>query len=299
METLVLDIQRASLHDGPGLRTTVFLKGCPLRCKWCHNPESQSFIRQLSFNNEKCVGCRKCMDVCPNKVHSFSDGIHHIDYKKCTGCNSCVTVCPTNALSVYGKAYSVSSLMDEIIKDREFFAESGGGVTVSGGEPLSHPEFLKELLVKCKIQNIHTCIETGGYCRIGDITPVLKYTDLLLIDYKVTGKYNIKEYLGVDNGDFPFELIKKAEDMDIPVVLRCPVIPFVNDNDEHFNAIINILHTHKNVLRAEILPYHSFGVAKSKFTGMNQTEFVSPTKEKVSEWLEWFRQKGVTNVIRG
>lgn len=298
MESLLLDIQRASQHDGPGVRTTIFLKGCPLKCKWCHNPESQSFKKQLSYNNEKCVSCHKCEKVCANGVHTFSDNIHKIDYSKCKACGKCIGVCPSDALQMYGKDINLADVIETVLKDRKFYEQTGGGVTVSGGEPLCNPEITYKILKECKYNFINTCIETSGYGKEDDIRKILSVTDIALVDYKVESKENLK-WLGIDNDTFPFTLLDIAREINKPVILRCPVIPDVNDNEKHFNSIIEICITYKNIIRAEILPYHTFGVSKAHFVGRDCQSFKVPDDSKVNEWLLWFKGKTMTEIIRG
>lgn len=298
MKSLVLDIQRGSKHDGPGIRTTLFLKGCPLNCAWCHNPESKSFAKQLFFTEERCTGCRKCSEVCSQKVHCFDKDTHSIDFKKCISCGKCVDVCPSKALKICGKEMSVNSVMKEILKDREFYNQTGGGVTISGGEPLSHIEYIKDILLECKINGIHTCIETSGICSISSVQQIIPLVDLFLIDYKVTGKENYLKWIGTDNDSFPFELLKICKANDKKVILRCPLIPDVNDNDVHFDSIAEILKDNRNIIRAEILPYHDFGVTKSNSIGIGQMICRVPDDEEISKWLGYFKDKKIENIIR-
>ena len=160
---VILDIQKFSIHDGPGIRTTVFLKGCPLNCLWCHNPESKNFKPQLSYDKNKCIMCRKCEAVCPEKVHKFQNNIHYTDYPACVLCGRCIEVCPAGALSIYGKVMSVDEVIKEVEKDKKFFYNTGGGITISGGEPLSQTEFSAALAKAAKERGIHVTVETSGF----------------------------------------------------------------------------------------------------------------------------------------
>ncbi|KAB2844878.1 MAG: glycyl-radical enzyme activating protein, partial [Melioribacteraceae bacterium] len=177
---LVFDIQRFSLHDGPGIRTTIFLKGCPLDCAWCHNPESKSFKRQLSYNENLCTSCMECSKVCENNVHSFVNGKHIVDFDACELCGKCVDVCPSGALQIIGKEYSADEIISLVLKDKKYFENSNGGVTISGGEPLAQFKFTKNLLVKAKKEGLHTAVETCGFAKEQQYLEILPYVDLFL-----------------------------------------------------------------------------------------------------------------------
>ena len=174
----IFSIQRFCTDDGPGIRTTVFVKGCPLRCIWCHNPESQAKRNEITYNAEKCVGCGRCAEACPQKCHSFGEK-HAFDKSKCIGCGECAKVCPTKALELFGKSITVDEAFEEVARDKVFYETSGGGVTVSGGEPLFQPEFTAELLKRCKENGIHTAIETSGFADEKALLRVIMYCDLI------------------------------------------------------------------------------------------------------------------------
>ena len=260
-EGMVFDIQRTSLNDGPGLRTTVFLKGCPLSCVWCHNPESQNPKPEIMFDYEKCVGCGKCVSVCTH--HIMENEVHLFNREGCTVCGKCVDVCCKNALEIKGRYYTVDEIVREVIRDKAYYDKSGGGVTFSGGEPLSQPLFLKELLKECHSNNIHTAVETSGYTSKTRLDELLQYVDLFLWDYKVTD--DAKKYIGVDNdiilNNLDYVLGKGAR-----VRLRCPIIPGINDNKNHLKAISGLSHKYR-FDGIDILPYHNMGVYKSKKLG--------------------------------
>lgn len=298
MNTLVIDVQRSSLHDGPGIRTTVFLKGCPLRCQWCHNPESQSYEKQLSFQSTLCIGCKACEKVCPNQVHSFLEtGQHEVMIDQCMQCNTCVDVCPTNALTVVGKDMTVEEVFKTVKKDRIFYEMSSGGVTISGGEPLTHPVFVKELLSLCKVEGIHTCIETCGNVRRENFMEILSLTDLYLFDYKVSIKEQAEEYL---KGDFNLILsnLKFLLENNKQVILRCPIIPSVNDNEQHFDAIAELVKQYDSIIYAELLPYHDYGVVKSINTFCPQKKFHTPSDHDKEAWMNYFRKLGITERVK-
>lgn len=283
MKTLVLDIQKCSIHDGPGIRTTVFLKGCPLSCKWCHNPESQEFKSQLRYLKEKCIGCGQCETVCKNKVHTVTESMHDVAFKDCIGCGACVKVCANNALEQVGTPMSIENVMNVIREDRPFYRKSKGGVTISGGEPLSHPEFVGELLRACKDEGIHTCIETSGFGSLKVLGDLVDNVDLFLLDYKITGEAAHQLYTGVS-----YEPIKQTMDFlqerGKEVILRCPIIPQVNDEREHFEAIQKLKQTYDNVSEVEIMPYHKLGVSKAAQVGMSQYCYEEPINERVQNW---------------
>lgn len=281
-----MDIQRCSIHDGPGIRTTVFIKGCPLKCRWCHNPESLSYKKQLSFNKEKCIDCNQCEMVCPNGVHTLKRGIHIVDFSKCTQCGSCIDRCPTAALTMIGKSMSVQDIMKIIVKDRAFYTNSGGGVTISGGEPLSNSDFTLELLKECKKKAIHTCVETSGYCTTSTLKNLWDYIDLFLFDYKLPNREDYIEYTGVSN-----ELILKNLELIYKegkrIILRCPIIPTVNDNPEHFRSIEKILLKYPGI-KVEPMPYHNFGISKSNNIGSNFVTYPIPTDDEKKYWAAYF-----------
>lgn len=297
-ETLILDIQRSSFNDGPGVRTTVFFKGCPLKCLWCHNPESQSFFKELSYNKSKCVSCKACSSECPNGVHTFYKDIHQIDYSKCIKCSKCVEVCHGNALQIFGYEKTVDEVFKIIKKDKIFYENTGGGITLSGGETLSHIDFSLELLSLCKKSGIHTCIETSGYAPIDSIKKLLPVVDLFLFDIKVVDENSAIHFTGVkfspilESLDFICQNKKS-------VVLRCPIIPEVNDTEEHFDILISLLEKYPTIEKVELLPYHRFGLSKGKNIGKKQGVFQEPTDSDKNRWGDYFQKKGISNVSIG
>ena len=180
MNTVIFDIQRFCLHDGPGIRTTVFFKGCPLKCSWCHNPESQSVNREFAYFSHKCTLCGKCAEIC--ECHTIKEGIHHFNKAKCTLCGKCVDACYSSALEIIGKCADTEEILQEALKDVTFYNKSGGGITLSGGEPLAQPSASEELLKRAKEEGLHTCDETCGFVSEEVVLKIAKYTDIFLFD---------------------------------------------------------------------------------------------------------------------
>ena len=282
---IVFDIQRFCVHDGPGIRTSVFLKGCMMHCPWCHNPESIKKEIQLSFENSKCVSCGKCAQVCQNKIHTFSqDKTHLVDFERCISCGNCVQSCPFGCLKLIGKEMPAKEVMDEVIKDRKYYHSSGGGVTFTGGEPTVQFDFLIELLTLAKEEGLHTCIETNGAISRERIAALAKLTDLFLLDYKATGKSH-KALTGVEE-TVVLDTLDTLNELGCSIILRCPIIQGINDSEEHFEAIKRIHRSCYNVKEAEIMPYHSFGTHKWHSIGAECSleALKSATPEMKAEW---------------
>jgi pyruvate formate lyase activating enzyme len=292
-KAIIFDIQRASLHDGPGIRTTIFLKGCPLNCLWCHNPESTVAKRQLFFHFDKCTNCGDCAKVCEENVHRFTDGKHSIDYSRCTFCGKCVEACNVSALRIIGSEMTTNEVMREVMTDLDFYKKSGGGMTLSGGEPLLQFAFSMEILKKCKETVVNTCVETSGEISTQKFIQILPYVDVLLFDYKATGFAEHKKYTGVSN-----ERILKNLDLayhyGVPIILRCPIIPGINDNDLHFMGICEMDKKYPNLKGIEILPYHTMGNSKRISIGFEETltELQTVPSDVAEKWIELLKNNG-------
>jgi pyruvate formate lyase activating enzyme len=260
---VVFNIQRYSIHDGPGIRTTVFLKGCPLSCLWCQNPESQSIKPELFYNTERCVGCGKCITICPAKAIEMGDGKVATDRNICTGCGLCVDACPEDARELMGKYMTVEEVVEEVMKDTIFYQRSGGGVTLSGGEPFAQPAFSANILRLCKEAGAHTAIETCGYTPWEIMEQVLQYTDLVLYDIKHMDPAEHIKLTGVSN-DLILENARRIwHERHIPLWIRVPVIPGYNDSPANIDALAGfIVNELSPFLQVYLLPYHRLGESK-------------------------------------
>ena len=275
----IYNIQRASFDDGPGIRTVLFLKGCPIRCPWCHNPESQNGLPELLVYTQKCNHCGGCTAKCP--VQAIDAGI--VDRNRCTVCGECVKSCPRGALAITGKCYTVSQAVAEAIKDRSFFETSGGGVTLSGGEPLIQANFTLELVKALKQENIHTCIETCGICDDGVIESLVPFVDHWLYDVKLTDQKLHQTLLGVPLTDV-YKGLSILTQSNATITLRCPIIPDVNDNPEHFAAIRELASEVKAV-SVDILPYHRLGIDKYAQIGRTSPpNYDVPEAKTIESW---------------
>ncbi len=257
----IFDIKRFAVHDGPGIRTTVFFKGCPLRCLWCHNPESMRIQRQIVFYPNKCIGCGECFKRCPNHaVEATPEGRkYHRD--KCELCGTCVEYCYAEATVMQGKKATVQEVIEEVKKDMPFYENSNGGVTLSGGEPTMQPEFCLALLQESKDAGMHTALDTSGYVKWETFKDILEYVDLVLFDIKQTDPVKHKEYTGVSN-EIIISNLSKLDELDIPIEIRMPIIPGYNDSDDNIQKACQLFDKLENVQRVKLLPYHRLGEGK-------------------------------------
>jgi pyruvate formate lyase activating enzyme len=262
IEGIVFNIQRFSIQDGPGIRTTVFLKGCPLHCTWCSNPESQIFRPEIVHRDSLCTRCGLCIGVCPEKAISMRDKGVSIDRKICTNCGDCLNTCLPGALKILGQTISAGEVFREIKKDADFYRNSGGGVTASGGEPLAQPDFVAALFKLCQDNGIDTCIETCGYANAEALDKVLPYTTLVLYDVKMGDGKSHRKWTGTSNEKILLNL-DNAIRSGVPVTIRVPLIPGINDSNQELKKIANIaIGSLKKPGKVELLPYHRFGMGK-------------------------------------
>ncbi len=263
---LIFDIQRFCVYDGPGIRTTVFFKGCNMRCAWCHNPESFSPEPQLLFRREKCVSCGAC-GACPQGAHLFENGVHTFLRERCTACGLCAEKCPAEALELSGRAVSAREAMAVIDKDAKYYKSSGGGVTFSGGEASLHAELLLELLTACKERGYHTALETNGLVSTQLLEKLIPLTDLFLFDCKHTDPDAHRQWTGAPLQPV-LDTLRRLDEAGAQVVLRCPIIPGVNDTEEHFAGIRALKKKYPCIRQAEIMSYHDIGKTKWDALGM-------------------------------
>lgn len=264
----VFNIQRFSTSDGPGIRTVVFLKGCPLSCIWCHNPESHKTGVEIFYNNDRCVGCRACESICPAGNHKFDDSTHFYNRTDCTSCGKCTDICLSGALECCGELKTVQEILSTVLKDRPFYEESDGGVTLSGGEPLSQFDFSLSLLKLAKAEGLHTAIETCGFTE-KDLTEISRYVDLWLFDIKLLNESEHIKYTGVSNKTI-LKNLRLLDSMGASIILRCPIIPDINLNNEHFTELKRLALSLKNVKELHLEPYHPLGQSKSQLLGTVQ-----------------------------
>ena len=300
LKGIVFNVMRYCVHDGPGIRTTVFLKGCPLRCSWCHNPEGQSPEIQFSFREDRCIRCGTCFDACPNDaVEKLGDRYLPLR-ERCESCGTCVPTCYAEAREQVGTAMTVEDVVSEILKDRSFYEQSGGGVTFSGGEPLLHPTFLQHLLQRCHANQIHTAVETTGFCSEETLRSVMPDIDLFLYDLKIMDSDAHRRFTGVGNERILSNLMVLSRSGK-NIIVRIPIIPGINDHPANIQGIIDFLHEHTTVSVVHLLPYHNLGHDKALRLGMDTEELGIPSlkEEKLIPILEEFQHSGFSAAIGG
>ena len=284
----VLRIERTSIYDGQGLRTVVFLQGCPLRCRWCSTPESQSSSPQKGYARDRCVGCGICVRSCPTGALSLAtDGLKVLtDSSKCQNCFLCVTKCLQSAPKKYGSLLAVQEVVREIAKDEIFFFHSGGGVTISGGEPLSQPEFVAQVLRECRELGIHTALETSLHAPYENIVQVLPWLNVLYVDLKHMDKVLHKQWVGPDNSLILANLrtIDQTNES-LEIIVRIPLVPGVNDSDANLSATAEFCKSLKKLKEIELLPYHRLGLETYRNLDMNYLlqELIPPSPEQIME----------------
>jgi len=297
---LVFDIQRFSTHDGPGIRTTVFLKGCPLSCHWCHNPESQSPLPELFFSKTICIGCESCNQVCPHGMAREILSDNNLRKEKCGTCDLCAGTCPSKAIEMIGKIYTSNEIISEVEKDIPFYESSNGGITISGGEPLLQFDFTLDILKKAMQKKIHTILETSGYTSKKRLLKIVPYVDLFLWDIKASDEV-LHRKLTVAPLKPILENLKLVDKAGTKMVLRLTVIPEVNMSKNHYENIATLYAELENVQGIELLKYHDFGISKAGKLGFqNPVVFNKPTDQDVQRIYEFFEKRNnKITIIKG
>lgn len=287
MQGTIFHLQKFCVNDGPGIRTTVFLKGCPLNCLWCHNPESKSTEVEILFDGAKCMGCGQCAAVCPSGCHALTDRGHRYHRDGCTRCTACTEGCYAGALEAAGRTVSVEAVLDEVCKDEAFYRNSGGGLTLSGGEPMAQFDFSYALLSAAKARGLHTCMETCGFAPPAHYRRIAPLVDLFLFDYKLTDSAAHRRYTGVPNEPI-LENLRLLDRLGAAIILRCPIIPTINDTPDHFSGIAGTANALRHVAEIQIEPYHPLGSGKSALLGKPYPleHLTFPESSTVTCWIE-------------
>ncbi len=294
---LVFSVQRFCLHDGPGIRTVVFLKGCPLRCVWCHNPESQLPRPELLFDDLRCIGCLRCVKACPKGAIEF-EGKVFIEDTKCNACGLCERACPTGALAICGKWVSAEEVMDEILRDKVFYEKSGGGLTISGGEPTLQPEFALELCGLAKSNGISVALETNGFCDSTTFCRILDSVDLVLFDFKAVDGSKHVALTGAPNTPI-LNNLRLAVAKEANVIVRIPVVPGVNVSREEFDRFSELM-AEIGIKRVDLLPYHKLGVAKYRLLRRPYSLVAeAPSSDFLDDFKKAFAKRGVLATVSG
>ena len=299
---LVFNIQKFSTHDGDGVRTTIFFKGCPLKCRWCHNPESQRYEKELIFHHNKCVVCGKCVVKCPQQANSIVDGKLVFDRDKCTACGVCTDWCIKEAREIAGKEYTVDELVKEAKKDQIFYEQSGGGVTLSGGEVMAQNiDYIEQLCKRLHREGISVFIDTSGYTKYENLKRLIPFADVFLYDIKAIDSEEHKDYIGVDNALILENLVTLSND-GAGIYARLPIIGKVNATDGYINSVIRFLEdNHVKVQQVNLLPYHDIG--KGKYASLDrpydEASMVKPDKELMEHFKAMFEEHGFTKVLIG
>lgn len=297
---LVFDIRKFSLHDGPGIRTTVFFKGCPLSCQWCHNPESQSSAQEIMLWENRCIRCGTCITNCAVEAISREDGRVVTDRDVCTVCGTCTTYCAADARELVGKRMTVSEIMDDVKRDIVFFEESKGGVTFSGGEPMAQRSFLEELLKSCKALDIHTAVDTSGYAAWKSYDNIREYTDLFLFDLKLIDEERHRHFTGVPNG-LILSNLRALSERGHHIIIRVPVVPGVTDDEDNLRGIAEFVASLPHIDRIDLLAYHESAKGKYERLGIPYAlpDVRQPSDERMQELSNLMKEYSLPVKIGG
>jgi|LSQX01.3.fsa_nt_gb pyruvate formate lyase activating enzyme len=296
----ILNIERYTLHDGPGIRTTVFLKGCPLRCIWCSNPESQKSRPELVYFRERCVGCGRCLEHCPQSalIQESEGAPITVLFDRCDGCGLCVDKCYYEALTLAGEVMTAREVFEIVARDQPFYTHSGGGVTLSGGEPLAQPEFSAEVLRLCQEKGIHTAIQTSGNAPLENLKQLEPYLDLVIFDNKHFDNNEHIKLTGVNNVRI-LENLKYLNSINKRIVVQIALIPGLNDSEDNLRSIFDFIETLPSVEGLSLLSYHTLGVSKYRNTGREYKlpDIAQASSDYLSEKMAFAEAHGV-NLVR-
>ena len=301
-QPLVVNVQKYSIHDGQGIRTSIFFKGCMLKCWWCHNPEAQAFNRELMFDPGKCTGCGFCIKACEhNAIHISEEGLAVTDKSKCTTCGKCIDYCPKEAREVVGETYTVDELVKIALEDRQFYDRTGGGVTISGGEVmLMNIEYIEELCRRLHFEGVNICVDTCGYAPLENYRRLLPFVDMWLYDVKTLDEEKHKKYIGQSN-DVILRNLEFLAQNGAHINIRIPTVHPVNDDDESMMATINYLKEKVGITPVNLLPYHTTG--SSKYTRLGRPypakDLEVPSDERMEHLKQMFLDNGYTDVNIG
>jgi len=289
----IFDIKQFAVHDGPGIRTTVFFKGCPLNCPWCHNPEGIEYEADLFFYEAKCISCESCLVLCPQDAIEMENDTIIIDRNLCDLCGRCAEGCPTRAFKMAGKKITVEEVMDEIERSTIYHDDSDGGVTLSGGEPFQQFEFMEELIDRCKEKDIHVAVDTCGHVKPKKFDSVKNKIDLFLYDLKIMDEGLHSKYTGVVNDRILENLKTLLKEGDNEVIIRFPIIPDITDTEENINSMLEFLSDFRSVSRIDILPYHD---VKEKYNSLGKEYYIkemkAPNRERIERIKKRFEGEG-------
>jgi len=297
---LITNVQRFSIHDGPGIRTTVFFKGCPLRCFWCHNPETLRMQPEVQVFPDRCIGCGECFLRCPQGAHVQVDGQRQFRRELCQACGRCVETCYAEALVMAGRWWTPEELLAELLRDQPFYEQSGGGITLSGGEPLLQQPFSLRVLQLCRQAGLHTAIETAAFCRWESLAELLPWLDLVMMDIKVMDDTQHRAVTGVSNRRI-LENAQQLAETGVPLIVRTPVVPTVSDQLEVICAIAAFVRGFPNLLYYELMPFHRLAEGKYRSLGLTYraSGFQSPAREEMQALARQARDCGVQEVKVG